>query len=210
MKGEEGKIKKHRKRKGRVNWLKRSLAVCLAAATLMTGVGLESVFADEAVSTGKIETQQSAQTEVQTQAETGEADENTAAANAADPADHNNDPESVTTGEEADKAEAADEGQTTDVVNTDEVSEGQAPSGQSADNKQNATGTKVETNTEETVQKPTGTQAEESVGDTPKAITLPVLEKALLAAQNATDAPKITVHQYANESNTINLREGEL
>lgn len=210
MKGEEGKIKKHRKRKGRVNWLKRSLAVCLAAATLMTGVGLESVFADEAVSTGKIETQQSAQTEVQTQAETGEADENTAAANAADPADHNNAPESVTTGEEADKAEAADEGQTTDVVNTDEVSEGQAPSGQSADNKQNATGTKVETNTEETVQKPTGTQAEESVGDTPKAITLPVLEKALLAAQNATDAPEITVHQYANESNTINLREGEL
>ena len=68
MKGEEGKIKKHRKRKGRVNWLKRSLAVCLAAATLMTGVGLESVFADEAVSNGKIETQQSAQTEVQTQA----------------------------------------------------------------------------------------------------------------------------------------------
>lgn len=101
MKGEEGKIKKHRKRKGRVNWLKRSLAVCLAAATLMTGVGLESVFADEAVSTGKVETQQSAQTEVQTQAETGEADENTAAANAADPADHNNDPESVTTGGEA-------------------------------------------------------------------------------------------------------------
>ena len=123
MKGEEGKIKKHRKRKGRVNWLKRSLAVCLAAATLMTGVGLESVFADEAVSNGKIETQQSAQTEVQTQAETGEADENTAAANAADPADHNNDPESVTTDGEADKAEAADEGQTTDVINSTSNSE---------------------------------------------------------------------------------------
>ena len=116
MKGEEGKIKKHRKRKGRVNWLKRSLAVCLAAATLMTGVGLESVFADEAVSTGKVETQQSAQTEVQTQAETGEADENTAAAQADDPAAHNNDPESVTTGGVAAKEEAAEEGQSTHVV----------------------------------------------------------------------------------------------
>ena len=193
MKGEEGKIKKAQKKwKGpRVNWLKRSLAVCLAAATLMTGVGLESVFADEAVSTGKVETQQSAQTEVQTQAETGEADENTAAANAADPADHNNDPESVTTGGEADKAEAADEGQTTDVVNTDEVSEGQAPSGQSADTKQNATGTKVETNTEETVQKADwNTGRGKCRGYAESKLHCLYWKKLFWQHRNATDAPE--------------------
>lgn len=197
MKGEEGKIKKHRKRKGRVNWLKRSLAVCLAAATLMTGVGLESVFADEAVSTGKIETQQSAQTEVQTQAETGEADENTAAANAADPADHNNAPESVTTGEEADKAEAADEGQTTDVINSTSNSE----------NNGNAASTGQSESNQSTNVTPASDEKEQQ-SNTPKAVELSVLKRSLKEAKNATNSPEIPVYQYADESITVNLLEG--
>ena len=199
--------KNNRRRKNRPghSWWKRSLAVLIAAATLLMGAGFENVSAQPAAAGVQTETQTSQGTQ-----ETEKKAEATAQASPEENSDGAGQSEPASTGEEEKEArEAASASKTQKAQKAQEVQDTQ----KSQNSKENQgsgngqAGKETEAELLESLKAP-------SYQEAPQTLTLDQLKSKAKAVQQAErssegiEAPKIDVYLYAEEEKSVILQTG--